>query len=92
MHEATIQCSLPCTGMAPLNRIWVNLPRKMIKGGFQRRKSPVMRGEDEEEMDWAFDINRTKVFRICKVYPPPPPTHQRKGSNSQMQNANFHPS
>lgn len=48
-----------------LDSIWVNFCRKLLKGGYRRKKDTA----DGEDGDYAYCLSNAEVLRICKTSP-----------------------
>ena len=53
---------------ARIESIWAGYIRKMVKGGYARKKSPhTATGQPEEEFNWAFKLTNAKLLSIAKT-------------------------
>ena len=50
-----------------LDAVWTNFCRRMIKGGFRRKKDKGQLGEEDEEPDWSFCLSNGQVQKICRT-------------------------
>ena len=50
-----------------LDAVWTNFCRRMIKGGFRRKKDKGQIGEEDEEPNWSFCLSNGQVQKICRT-------------------------